>query len=629
MRLVSGQPCTQTTGTPPRPRGRRPGGSRGAAKWVAKRAGSMSDTARRYATRRLALRARPTPCPRLQPARAPDGAGRRPTTIRTQVRRQLLDHLAGHPDAMWRSCPDGHLTGSTLVARRQPHAGPCSRCTPRSGAGSRWAVTASEADADLAATALREAVEESGIDELVLLPGPVDLDVHALAVPEGSAQPPPRRALAGRRTRRTPSPGRARSRPTCGGSRSTPLRPTLTRARFACVRLARAAHHLTPLRGLGTLRRHDARGLPQARPRADRLDRRLPRGDRAPSGRLRRWSPAGCGPAPRPPTERAGALRRGAGRPRPGDRARADPLAAPQLLRLLPGQHQLPGDPRRAGRGRPRRERHAVGHQPGLHRGRDPDAGLDGRAARPARALPVRAATGGGVIQGSASEATLCAILAARRAGHAGAGNRRGRTGDLVAYATSQAHSSIEKGLRIAGIGSDNLRVVAHDAAVRDAPRRAGRGHRRGPGRRAVGRSSSAPRPAPPRPRRSTRSPRIAGICADEGLWLHLDAAMSGIAALCPELRWVNAGLDQVDSYCTNPHKWMGVNFDCDLFWVADRAALLDALSHPARVPAHRGGRGRRGHRLPRLADPPRPAVPVAQAVVHAALRRCRRRSRP
>ena len=54
---------------------------------------------------------------------------------------------------------------------------------------------------------------------------------------------------------------------------------------------------------------------------------------------------------------------------------------------------------------------------------------------------------------------------------------------------------------------------------------------------------------------------------------------MSGIAALCPELRWVNSGLDQVDSYCTNPHKWMGVNFDCDLFWVADRSALLSALS--------------------------------------------------
>ena len=56
-----------------------------------------------------------------------------------------------------------------------------------------------------------------------------------------------------------------------------------------------------------------------------------------------------------------------------------------------------------------------------------------------------------------------------------------------------------------------------------------------------------------------------------------------------PEHRWVNAGLDLADSYCTNPHKWMGINFDCDLFWTADRTALLGALTHPARVPALRG----------------------------------------
>jgi aromatic-L-amino-acid decarboxylase len=54
---------------------------------------------------------------------------------------------------------------------------------------------------------------------------------------------------------------------------------------------------------------------------------------------------------------------------------------------------------------------------------------------------------------------------------------------------------------------------------------------------------------------------------------------MSGIAALAPEFRWMNAGIELADSYCTNPHKWMGVNFDCDLFWTADRAALLGALS--------------------------------------------------
>jgi aromatic-L-amino-acid decarboxylase len=71
----------------------------------------------------------------------------------------------------------------------------------------------------------------------------------------------------------------------------------------------------------------------------------------------------------------------------------------------------------------------------------------------------------------------------------------------------------------------------------------------------------------------------IADVAQRHAMWLHVDAAMSGIAALSPAHRWVNDGLDLADSYCTNPHKWMGVNFDCDLFWTADRGALLGALS--------------------------------------------------
>ena len=71
----------------------------------------------------------------------------------------------------------------------------------------------------------------------------------------------------------------------------------------------------------------------------------------------------------------------------------------------------------------------------------------------------------------------------------------------------------------------------------------------------------------------------IAPICREHGTWLHVDAAMSGIAALEPAHRWVNDGLGFADSYCTNAHKWMGVNFDCDLYWTADRGALLGALS--------------------------------------------------
>ena len=80
--------------------------------------------------------------------------------------------------------------------------------------------------------------------------------------------------------------------------------------------------------------------------------------------------------------------------------------------------------------------------------------------------------TGGGVIQGSASEATLVAILSARHRATGGAVNHDGDTTRLVAYATAQAHSSIEKGLRIAGIGTDRLRIVPHDGGSGWTPTR-------------------------------------------------------------------------------------------------------------------------------------------------------------
>ncbi len=187
-------------------------------------------------------------------------------------------------------------------------------------------------------------------------------------------------------------------------------------------------------------------------------------------------------------------------------------------------------------------------------------------------------ATGGGVIHGSASEATLASILAARWRVTGGAINSLGDTSHLVAYATSQAHSSIEKGLRIAGIGASQLRVVPHDQSF---AMRADEFARMVADDRAAGltpfwvcctrgtTSSMAFDPVA----------EVGAIAQREGLWLHADAAMSGIAALAPEHRWVNDGLELADSYCTNPHKWMGVNFDCDLFYTADRAALLGALS--------------------------------------------------
>jgi aromatic-L-amino-acid decarboxylase len=73
--------------------------------------------------------------------------------------------------------------------------------------------------------------------------------------------------------------------------------------------------------------------------------------------------------------------------------------------------------------------------------------------------------------------------------------------------------------------------------------------------------------------------PDIARICHEHNVWLHVDAAMSGTAALCPEFRHTHRGVEHADSYCFNPHKWMFTNFDCDVFYVADRKALIQTLS--------------------------------------------------
>ena len=186
--------------------------------------------------------------------------------------------------------------------------------------------------------------------------------------------------------------------------------------------------------------------------------------------------------------------------------------------------------------------------------------------------------TGGGVIQDTASSASLCALIAARERATDFAVNESGGNGRLVAYTSNQAHSSIEKAVRIAGIGSDNLRLIDVDEtfAMRPEALSAQIETDRGGGLvpafvcATVGTTSS-----------NGIDPvtEIGRICRDNGLWLHVDAAMSGTAAICPEYRYLNDGLELADSYCFNPHKWMFTNFDCDCFWVADRAALIKSLS--------------------------------------------------
>ena len=185
---------------------------------------------------------------------------------------------------------------------------------------------------------------------------------------------------------------------------------------------------------------------------------------------------------------------------------------------------------------------------------------------------------GGGVIQDTASSATLCALLAARERATAFRVNELGFSGGLAVYASDQAHSSVEKAVKIAGLGTDSLRLVQADEHFAMRPEALVEAIRRD--REAgltpcfvcatVGTTSS----------NAIDPVRAVGeICREEGAWLHVDAAMSGSAALCPEFRWIQDGLELADSYCFNPHKWMFTNFDCDCFWVADREVLIRALS--------------------------------------------------
>ncbi len=195
---------------------------------------------------------------------------------------------------------------------------------------------------------------------------------------------------------------------------------------------------------------------------------------------------------------------------------------------------------------------------------------------------------GGGVIQDTASSAMLGAVLAARERATDYTANETGVPGRLVAYASEHAHAAVEKAVKIAGLGRAHLRLLPTDEtfALRPDALAAQMARDRAAGLTpcfacaTVGTTSSlAVDPVA----------AVADLCQREGVWLHVDAALAGTAALCPEFRWLHAGVDRADSYAFNPHKWMFTNFDCDCFWVADREALLrtlrlqpEYLRHPA-----------------------------------------------
>ncbi len=188
---------------------------------------------------------------------------------------------------------------------------------------------------------------------------------------------------------------------------------------------------------------------------------------------------------------------------------------------------------------------------------------------------------GGGVIQDTASSASLCALLAAcHRDSDKKSHEARKKGVDTwqVAYASTQAHSSIEKAMIIAGMGTDRLRMIRTDDSGRMRPEYleeqmiadASHGLRPTFVCATVGTTSSGA---------VDPLPEIGRVCREHGAWLHVDAAMAGTAAICPEFRDIHQGLELADSYAFNPHKWMFVNFDCNCFYVADRGSLIQALS--------------------------------------------------
>ena len=147
----------------------------------------------------------------------------------------------------------------------------------------------------------------------------------------------------------------------------------------------------------------------------------------------------------------------------------------------------------------------------------------------------------------------------------------------LIVYSTAYAHASILKGVKIAGYGMKNLREIPVDSAramrpecLREAIQRdQGMGYRPACVIGTIGTTSSGA---------IDPISEIADICQENKLWLHVDAAWAGSAAICPEYRPLFEGIEKADSFLFNPHKWLLTNFDCTAYFVRDTEILQKTL---------------------------------------------------
>ena len=186
-----------------------------------------------------------------------------------------------------------------------------------------------------------------------------------------------------------------------------------------------------------------------------------------------------------------------------------------------------------------------------------------------------------GVIQDSASISTLVALITAREQASKFAVNNKGFTEPLTVYCSEEAHSSVVKGAKVAGYGKENIRLIPADenfamnymkleeAILKD--------------------KANNLKPACVCATLGTTSStgvdplkEIGKICEKYGIWLHVDAAYAGTAAVLPEKRWIMKGIEYVDSFVFNPHKWMLTNVDCSAYFVKDPDTLKKTFEiHP------------------------------------------------
>ena len=184
-----------------------------------------------------------------------------------------------------------------------------------------------------------------------------------------------------------------------------------------------------------------------------------------------------------------------------------------------------------------------------------------------------------GVIQDTASTATLSALLTARERATNFAINEQGFDEQkFTVYASAQIHSSIEKAVKIAGIGSAQFRQIPTDenfalraevleeTIIKDIAN----GFKPVCVISAIGTTST-----------TAIDPvaEISSICKAHNIWHHVDAAYAGTALILPEMRWMSAGVEHADSFVFNPHKWMFTNFDCTAYFVKDPVALVNTFA--------------------------------------------------